>query len=530
MGLLKKIVMLDCRGWIGLVRGFCLFIPKQYILSEQFIKFNIKHLFMHYTLLDCYTDEASGLGVPPYLGTYPRYLFGKLRKEGRSASYLTIDDLRLWKKHGGIKKEPSVKEKTNIFIHNLTKNKAREVLEKTDILIVILGVHVPGKYLAAVPGTLGEITPLIRDLKAKKILTGPAIYGTQLEGGKFFEKSDLSIFDEVKDYNLSFDVIEKISEISAEILNQIPARRMIEIETSRGCKIGKCSFCTEPLKCRFVNRKKEDVVKEIISFYNKGARHFRLGKQADFYASDRPAEMLKEIRKKCPLIEVLHIDNVNPNSVITKEGGEITKAIVEYCTSGNVAALGVESFDPGVIEANRLNASPATALKAIKIINKYGAERGGNGLPKFLPGINLIFGLIKENKETHKKNMEMLQKILDEGLLLRRINIRQASIFPGTELEKQAGNKYLRKNRKYYWKWRNEIRQKIDWPMLKKVLPPGTIMEDVYPEIYDGKTTFCRQMGTYPLIVGVKGRLPLGEKINVKVVDYMLRSVVGEVA
>ncbi len=30
---------------------------------------------MHYTILDCYTDEASGLGVPPYLGTYPRYTY-----------------------------------------------------------------------------------------------------------------------------------------------------------------------------------------------------------------------------------------------------------------------------------------------------------------------------------------------------------------------------------------------------------------------------------------------------------------------
>ena len=59
---------------------------------------------MHYTLLDCYTDEASGLGVPPYLGTYPRYIYGKLRKEGHQVTYLTIDDLRLWKKYDGIKR------------------------------------------------------------------------------------------------------------------------------------------------------------------------------------------------------------------------------------------------------------------------------------------------------------------------------------------------------------------------------------------------------------------------------------------
>ena len=60
---------------------------------------------MHYTILDCYTDEASGLGVPPYLGTYPRYWYGKLRKEGYTVSYLTIDDLRLWKKYNNKKRE-----------------------------------------------------------------------------------------------------------------------------------------------------------------------------------------------------------------------------------------------------------------------------------------------------------------------------------------------------------------------------------------------------------------------------------------
>ena len=113
--------------------------------------------------------------------------------------------------------------------------------------------------------------------------------------------------------------------------------------------------------------------------------------------------------------------------------------------------------------------------------------------------------------------------------MLRRINIRQAAILPGTMLEKSFGNKYLRKNKKYYWKWRNEIRQEIDFPMLKRLLPKGTILKDVYTEIYDGKTTFGRQIGTYPLIVGIKGRLPLKKFVDVKITDHMLRSVVGEI-
>ena len=482
---------------------------------------------MKYTILDCYTDEASGLGVPPYLGTYPRYIYGQLKKEGHDVSYLTIDDLRLWKRYHKIKKEPSEKEKTNILIYNLTKNDAEEILENTEVLIIVLGVHVPGKYLTALPGTLEEVVPLLRDIRCKKILTGPAVFGTQLEGGKFFEKVQHDF--EIKDYGVSFADLDQYALAGAEIMTYIPYRIMIEIETGRGCKVGKCSFCTEPIKSKFVNRKMESVVKEVKAYYKQGARYFRLGKQADFYASDRPIELLQQIRKECPAIELLQIDNVNPNSVVAPGGEEITKAIVEHCTSGNIAAFGVESFDPAVVKDNLLNTTPVMAMKAIRIINRYGAERGENGLPKFLPGINIIFGLLGETKETHKKNMEALQQVMSEGLMLRRINIRQVAVLPDTYLEKHGGTKYLKKNKQYYWKWRNEIRQKIDYPMLQRILPKGTIMSDVFTEMYDGKTTFCRQMGTYPLVIGVKGRLPLNKKIKIKVVDYMLRSIVGEV-
>ena len=113
--------------------------------------------------------------------------------------------------------------------------------------------------------------------------------------------------------------------------------------------------------------------------------------------------------------------------------------------------------------------------------------------------------------------------------MLRRINIRQVAVLPNTFLDKHGGQKYFHKNKKYYWQWRNEIRQTIDNPMLSRILPQGTIISDVYTEMYDGKTTFCRQMGTYPLVIGIKGRIPLKQKIKVRVVGYMLRSIVGEV-
>ncbi|MBT3463683.1 radical SAM protein [archaeon] len=484
---------------------------------------------MNYTILDCYTDEASGLGVPPYIGTYPRYLYGHLKNKANVVNYITIDDLRYLKIYNNIRKEVTKKDKTNIRIHNLTRDDISPILEKTDVLFVNLGVHVPGKYLTAVPGTLKEVIPLIKDIRCKKILTGPAYFGTQLEGGKFSEKTDMSIFNEKKWFNFSFKDLKKISIDGVDIIKQIKNYKIIEIETGVGCNVGKCSFCTEPIKNRFLNRPKEDILKEIKAYYDLGARYFRMGKQADFYSIDEPIWLLKNIRSQCPDIKVLHIDNTNPVFVVKKGGDEITKAIVKYCSSGNVGAFGVESFDPEVVRANTLNSAPKISMRAIEILNKYGSERGDNGMPKFLPGINIIFGLNKESKKTHECNMEALKKIMDCGLMLRRINIRQTALLEDTPLTKTVGNKFLKKNKKYYWKWRNDIRQNIDNPLLKRLLPKGTVLKDCIAEIYDGNTTFLRQIGTYPLIIGVKGRVELGKFYNLKIIDYMLRSVVGEV-
>src|SRR3989344_3805483 len=401
---------------------------------------------MKFAILDCYTDEASGLGVPPYIGTYPRYLYGHLKKSypGSEIFYLTIDDLRLWKKYNGRQLIPKKSERTNIGTYNLTNNNkdTLKILNKCDTLFVNLGVHVPGKYLSATPGTLKEVIPFIKDFRCKKVLTGPATMGTQLFGGKFAEKENLSLFEKVDSFNFPFSEIKELSLLGTEIISQIPDIRMIEIETGRGCNVGRCSFCTEPLKSKVMYRENEDIIEEVKSFYNSGARFFRLGKQTCFYSLPDPINLLRRIREECPDIKVLHIDNSNPVFTITPKGIEITKALVKYCTSGNVGAFGIESFDPKVTKANTLNCSAPIAYRAIKLMNEIGRERGAPGLPTILPGINIIFWLMDENEDTHTENMKNFQRLLDENLLVRRINIRQVAILPGTRLAEEAGNKF----------------------------------------------------------------------------------------
>lgn len=478
------------------------------------------------TILDCYTDEPSGLGVPPYLGTYPRYLIGLFP----NSIYLTIDDLRLYNKYNSKIPETKPNETTRINVYNLTNNyrDVKNILNNTKTLIIIIGVNTPGKYLSAVPGTIKEVKELLNYFKGKKVLTGPIIYGSGIFGGRVATIVKDKFFDEVRDFPLSFSEIDNYSIKGAKILKQIPDIRILEIELGKGCSYGKCSFCTEPLKSRVLFRNYEEIIKEMKALYEYGARYFRLGKQTCFYSYTEAIKLLECIHKELPYIKLLHIDNVNPINVIADIDNKITRAIVKYCTSGNIAAFGVETFDKVITKENTLNCTPEMAYRAIKTINQFGKERGENGLPKLLPGINIIFGLKGETKNSNDENLKWLKKFLDEDLWLRRINIRQAVIFPNTEMSK-IGLKYIRKNKKYYWTWRRAIREQIDMPMLKKIFPVGSVLKDVYTEIYQGQVTFGRQFGTYPIIVGIRGRLPLKRFYNIKVTGHMLRSITGEV-
>ena len=46
-----------------------------------------------YLIIDCYVDEPSCLGVPPYISPYPRYIASFLASKSEKIIYLTIDDL-----------------------------------------------------------------------------------------------------------------------------------------------------------------------------------------------------------------------------------------------------------------------------------------------------------------------------------------------------------------------------------------------------------------------------------------------------
>jgi len=61
--------------------------------------------------------------------------------------------------------------------------------------------------------------------------------------------------------------------------------------------------------------------------------------------------------------------------------------------------------------------------------------------------------------------------------------------------------------------------------MIKKVFPVGTVLRRVYPEYKKGKLTFARQLGTYPVLVGIPRKLSKPE--DIVIVDHGPRSVTG---
>ena len=521
---------------------------------------------MRRTILDCYTDEPAGLGVPPFIGVWPRYAAGLYEDE---STYLTIDDIRLVRY---VECVPEVvidppHGRTHLEVLNHTRNyeEIRQVLENTEELMIIVGVQTPGKYLSARPGTLHEVEKLLRSFEeggqsvgcamhtistsleesvctahptsptpspCRKILTGPVLTGgTQARGGARPQVADAEYFDELRP--LVFDTYEQLQPLAikgAPFIRQMPrlAKRIVEIETGRGCPRERgCSFCTEPIKNKVQWRRPEFVVEEVRALMKQGATAFRLGKQSCIYSYEggdhqKLEAMLSPLAAMRPA--VLHIDNANPQMIDEKR----TELFVKYLTPGSTAAMGIESFDSRVTAANNLNCPYDMAFEAIRTVNRIGGFRGDNGCHALLPGINILLGLAAETPETLDKNFAALKRIFDEGLLIRRINIRRVVPFPGTPLYQQVGRKFLRKNMRYYVDWIEKVRQEIDIPMLQRLFPIGTVLKDLVSEVHNGHMTFLRQIGSYPIVVGIHERLPLNEFINARITGYMRRSLVAE--
>ena len=507
---------------------------------------------LNVSILDGYVDEPTCLGVPPYIAPYPRYIAGAIwcyDKQSR-IFYCTIDQIR-------------------------SDGSLLNVLSKSDLLVVIAGMSVPGRYLSGFPVSPNELKSFLSSLnKPVKVLSGPAArYGFGISGGRRVRDTRVveDVFDMIADgdgeivisellkNNLVIDTtnsslcrsnpsaFRNFAVHGSQIVKQhpfFPDYLITEIETYRGCPrsiVGGCSFCSEPSKGPPRFRAIEDILDEVSSLYTTGIRHFRIGNQPCIFSymskgadeqefpepnPDAIEKLFKGIRAIAPGLKTLHIDNANPGVIAQypEECKRIAKSIVKYHTPGDVAAFGVESADPMVVKKNNLKASPSEVLVAIKLLNEVGSKKGANGLPELLPGLNFVFGLKGETKNTFKLDYDFLKQIYDDDLLVRRINLRQVIPIPGTKMF-TFGNKNVKKNKAEFQRFKRKVRENIERPMLERIVPRRTVLKNVFTEVYDGKLTFGRQIGSYPLLVGIPGVLPLHKFVDVKMIDYGYRSV-----
>jgi radical SAM superfamily enzyme with C-terminal helix-hairpin-helix motif len=144
-----------------------------------------------------------------------------------------------------------------------------------------------------------------------------------------------------------------------------------------------------------------------------------------------------------------------------------------------------------------------------------------DNVPELLPGLNFVCGLAGETERTYNLNEQFLDRVLNAGLSVRRINIRQVMPFEGTPA---FTSNTLGKHDHHFRQFKEYVRNKIDLPMLRRVFPPGTVLRDVQVEV-SGDLSFGRQMGSYPILVGIPLRLPERTVMDVVVVDWGMRSI-----
>ena len=305
------------------------------------------------TLVDGYVDEPAHFGVPPYISTYPRYTAGAIVDAGvpkENVTYHTIDELRD------------------------DSGKWRDV-EEADLFVYIGGMTVPGKYVGGTPAEPDEVRKMAWTAQGTSLMGGPIKFGVGDEnaGATETERDDLD-FDFVAKGDVeaaAYDLLEsglegfnnrmrdnaEIDRWAADgafVIEQHPNHPdylICEMETSRGCPY-RCSFCTEPLYGNPSFRRPPSVVSEVQTLYERGARHFRLGRQADILAyggdgekpnPDALRDLYGGIREVAPDLETLHLDNMNPITVVEwpDHAEDRSRVMAEHNTPRDIAACGV---------------------------------------------------------------------------------------------------------------------------------------------------------------------------------------------
>ena len=519
-------------------------------------------------VLDGYEDEPAAFGVPNYLGFHIRYICGVLESRGIPYTYMTVDQWRL--DHKKSLSEPD------------ERAALQRELADLDGAVVLAGSVVPGKYVRGTPISRRELDEFLAILPHEQpvLAGGWAIRHWRYDG---WIPLRTNLFCAVQDTDATLDNFLssgqwKHKRRSPEQWNEWakagakgqcvtahpdlvtedgrPGPLTYEVELYQGCVRFKrgCKFCIEPKKGVPIWREEEDVIAEITTALGNGVRHVRIGGATDIYTYK--AEGVVELEYPVPnpepiarvlhglredeRLEILHVDNGNPSIVAEnlEPATEITRTLVETLSDGAVLSFGLESADPRVHEENWLNCDSDQLKTAIRHINEHGRERGERGLPKLLPGLNFIAGLNGETEHSYSLNRQLLHSLRAEGLWLRRINIRQVE-----------GQGFQPIPEDTFRAFKKSVREEIDKPLLKEMFPVGTRLTNVWWETHEDRIrrpeqvlnpehrdpaihgrsgiTFGRQIGAYPILIGIPYQIPLETESDIIVTGHGMRSISG---
>lgn len=468
-------------------------------------------------VVDGYIDDPAALGVPPYISPMVRSIAGAALDAGADrVDYLTIDMIR---------------------------KGAR--IPQDSVSVVLSGNTVPGKYIRSMPMSVKELDALLPRLGGWRLVGGSAATTDVAKGFDFAIERDMaaSLYDgmigkEVGERLRTLEEWNRWMLLGADIVTShqdFPEPLVAEIESYRGCHrwaSGGCAYCIEPSKGRPLMRSPDDIIAEASRLRDLGVRNLRVGGQTCIvsYGADPDSAVPTPVPEKVDELfeglqslefDVLHVDNANAAAIASHpdEAEQVLTTLASRCTDGNVLALGMESADPRVVAENNLNSTADQVMDAVRMINRIGGSKGPRGMPRLLPGINIICGLDGETAATYGMDMEILNRMKEEGLMIRRINIRQ--VLP---IRRDFDVKV---DQRRFKRFKEDVREDIDRVMLERVAPRGTILKDVYLELQDGNTTFGRQIGSYPLLVGIPYKLETERFCDVYVTDWGFRSITG---
>ena len=498
-------------------------------------------------IIDGYEDEPAAFGVPPYVGFHIRYICGVLEEKGIDYEYCPIDSYRI--------NPPTLENRLGV--------------------VILAGAIVPGKYLRGTPISLRETKEVISGTPGDTpiLCGGWAIRGWRHQGWSPLRRN-LFLALQDTDATLSYFLANNEWKHQRRTSEQwtawahagarskavthnpdLDGPLTYEVEVYQGCVRYKrgCKFCIEPKKGVPIWRSPEDIIQEVSIAHDMGVEHVRLGGMTDTFTYmaegvvemeyPRPnpepiAKLLHGLRDD-ERLGILHTDNGNPSIIAEhlEEAEEITMTLVETLSDGAVLSFGLESADPRVHEANWLNCDSKQLKSAIALINKHGRVRGERGLPKLLPGLNFIAGLNGETSQTYDINLNLLNELKAEGHMIRRVNIRQVE-----------GEGFQEIDDVDFKAFKTTVRDEFDGPLLEEMLPTGTILNDVWWEAHEGRTrlprhlepparsldvhgragiTFGRQIGAYPILVGMNYLAPLESYSNIMVTGHGARSITG---